>query len=70
MSIVDFCVGFILSVYFTLLFAYFLSIILNALPPRPNTPATCLLACALQAKQAGRAWGQHPISEVAEYVHI
>ena len=33
MSIVDFCVGFILAVHFTLIFAYFLSIILNALPP-------------------------------------
>lgn len=38
MSIVDFCVGFILSVYFTLIFAYFLSIILNALPP-PKHPS-------------------------------
>ena len=70
MSIVDFCVGFILAVYFTLIFAYFLSIILNASPPRPNTPATALLEVALQATQAGRAWGRHPISEVAEYVHI
>lgn len=55
MSIVDFCVGFILAVYFTLIFAYFLSIILNALPPRPNTPATVLLELHCRPrKQAGR----------------
>lgn len=55
MSIVDFCVGFILSVYFTLLFAYFLSIILNALPPAqtPQQPACSRVHCR-PSKQAGR----------------
>lgn len=45
MSIVDFCVGFILSVYFTLLFAYFLSIILNALPPSQTPQQQSCLSC-------------------------
>ena len=55
MSVVDFCVGFILAVYFTLIFAYFLSIILNALPPA-QTPQqqSCLKSHCRPRKQAGR----------------